>query len=49
MGYLPEGITALKNARLIAKRLKIKTPFIDDLYSLVFKDKSIAEAIEDVK
>lgn len=48
-GYLPEGITALKNAKFIAKRLHIKVPFIDDLYSLVFENKSISEAIEDVK
>lgn len=48
-GYLPEGITALKNAMFIAKRLNIKVPFIDDLYSLVFENKPISEAIEDVK
>jgi glycerol-3-phosphate dehydrogenase (NAD(P)+) len=48
-GYDPEGITALRNARLISKRLRIKVPFIDDLYSLIFEGKSVQAAIEDIK
>jgi glycerol-3-phosphate dehydrogenase (NAD(P)+) len=49
MGYAPEGIAALKNAKIIAKRSNIRAPFIDDLYSLVFEGKTVAKAIEDVK
>lgn len=48
-GYNPEGITALQNAKSISKKLKIKVPFIDDLYSLIFDGKSIKAAIEDIK
>jgi glycerol-3-phosphate dehydrogenase (NAD(P)+) len=49
MKYTPEGILALKNAKSMAKKLGIKVPFIEDLYSLVFEDKSIKSAIEDVR
>lgn len=49
MEYTPEGITALKNARGIAKRLNIELPFITDLYDVVFEGKPIQKAIEDIR
>lgn len=49
MGYTPEGLTALKNAKGIACKLCIEVPFIKDLFSLVFEGKPIKEAIEDIK
>ncbi len=49
MKYTPEGITALRNAKGIAKALGVKIPFIEDLYALVFEGKSIKSAIEDIR
>lgn len=49
MGYTPEGLTALKNAKGISERLHIEVPFIWDLYAVVFEGKPIQKAIEDIR
>ena len=44
-----EGITAIKNARIMARKNNIEVPFIETLHSIIFEDQPMAEAIESMR
>lgn len=49
MHYIPEGINALKNAKAMTERLGIDTPLIRLLYSIIFGNYSIQDAIKEIR
>lgn len=46
MNYIPQGIANIKDAKEIAKEKGIKTPIIDSLYSILFENVPLNEAIK---
>lgn len=48
MGYVPEGINALKNAKIMARKIGIKAPFIETVYAIIFEDMPTKEAIQKI-
>ncbi|MFA5750941.1 MAG: NAD(P)H-dependent glycerol-3-phosphate dehydrogenase [Candidatus Paceibacterota bacterium] len=46
MNYIPQGIANLQDAKRIAKEKGIKTPIIDSLYSILFENSPLNEAIK---
>ena len=49
MHYTQEGIASIKNARIISKKLGIKLPYIDILYSIIFEKLPIDKGIRQVR
>lgn len=49
MHYFPEGINALRNAKIMAKRLSVDIPFISLLYSIIFENYSMQDAIKEIR
>ncbi len=49
MEHIPEGVTALEKAHAITKKLSIKAPFIETLYSIIFENLPLKDAIEKIK
>jgi glycerol-3-phosphate dehydrogenase (NAD(P)+) len=47
--HIPEGITAIKNARAIAQKNNIETPLINSLYSIIFENLSIEQILKEIK
>jgi len=43
-----EGVTTTKSAYQLAKRIKIETPIIDELYDALYKDKNPKKCINDL-
>lgn len=48
MGYIPEGLNALKNIKGTLKKLNMDSVFIDNLYDIVFENKSPKEIIDNM-
>jgi glycerol-3-phosphate dehydrogenase (NAD(P)+) len=49
MHYIPEGINALRNAKIMTKKLGIDAPIINLLYSIIFENYSIQDAIKEIR
>lgn len=47
--YVVEGIETLKNIKILTKKIEIQTPFIDTLYSILFENLNIKEALYKLK
>ncbi|MEA3399160.1 MAG: NAD(P)H-dependent glycerol-3-phosphate dehydrogenase [Patescibacteria group bacterium] len=47
--YVLEGVITLKNIRSLAKKHKIKIPFIDILYAIMFENMDIEEGIRSIR
>lgn len=48
MHYIPEGINALKNAKAMTERIGVNTPLINLLYSIIFENYSIQDAMRKI-
>jgi len=49
MKYNPEGIFALKNAKIMIERLKIKAPLIELLFKIIFENYPIKDILKELK
>ena len=49
MKYNPEGIFALKNAKIMIERLNIDAPLIKLLYKIVFENYPIKDILKEIK
>ena len=49
MNHNPEGLSALKNAKIIVERLKIDAPLIKLLYSIIFEDYPIKDIFKVIR
>lgn len=49
MDYTPEGIFALKNAKIMIDKLNINAPIINLLYKIIFENLPISKAMEEIK
>jgi len=48
MQMVAEGIPTAKSAYECARRLKIDTPIIDQVYALLYEGKSASQALEEL-
>jgi glycerol-3-phosphate dehydrogenase (NAD(P)+) len=40
-----EGVPTAKGARALAKKLNVPTPIIDEIYRIIYENRSVQEAI----
>jgi glycerol-3-phosphate dehydrogenase (NAD(P)+) len=48
MQMVAEGIPTTKSAYECARKLKIETPIIDQVYALLYQERTAAQAVEDL-
>lgn len=48
LGQVAEGITTAKNVHLLAKELKLEMPIVEQVYEVIYHNKSPTKAVEDL-
>lgn len=46
MKHTQEGLMTIKNSKIISQRIGVHLPFVDNLYSIIYENLSIKEAID---